>query len=168
MTVRNAQKEDIPALAAFADSVWHEHYDGLIGPGQVTYMVRNFQSEEAIAGQLAGGYRYFLAEDEKGNLLGYCGVHPEEDGRLFLSKLYVSAPNRRRGTGRALLSRAEAFAEEMHDASIWLTVNKHNLGSVIAYLKMGFQFARTLVTDIGNGFYMDDYVMEKQVRLKEK
>ena len=76
--------------------------------------------------------------------------------------------NAGKGTGKELLCRAEAVAEEEGDACIYLTVNKHNLGSVIAYLKMGFQFARTLVTDIGNGFYMDDYVMEKTVRPKEK
>ena len=44
---------------------------------------------------------------------------------------------------------------------IYLTVNKQNLSSIAVYEKLGFVRARELVTEIGNGFVMDDYVMEK-------
>ncbi len=51
--------------------------------------------------------------------------------------------------------------------SLYLQVNKYNHGSVAAYLRTGFAIARTVKVDIGNGFFMDDYVMEKNVRGEE-
>ncbi len=48
--------------------------------------------------------------------------------------------------------------------NLTLQVNKYNHGSVAAYLHVGFVVAKTVKVDIGNGFFMDDYVMEKDVR----
>lgn len=43
---------------------------------------------------------------------------------------------------------------------IQLTVNKHNINSINAYKKWGFKTIDSVVTDIGSGFVMDDYIME--------
>ena len=45
---------------------------------------------------------------------------------------------------------------------LWLTVNKGN-PSVQAYQRLGFSIAAEIVMDIGGGFVMDDYRMEKPV-----
>ena len=39
----------------------------------------------------------------------------------------------------------------------------YNSGSLRAYEKMGFHKVRSLVIDIGGGFVMDDYELEKRV-----
>jgi hypothetical protein len=44
-----------------------------------------------------------------------------------------------------------------------LTVNKYNTSSIKAYLALGFSVTDAVVTDIGEGYSMDDYVMEKTV-----
>ena len=44
--------------------------------------------------------------------------------------------------------------------SIQLTVNKYNTNTISAYKKWGFEIIDSVVTDIGEGFVMDDYIME--------
>ena len=47
---------------------------------------------------------------------------------------------------------------------IRLTVNKHNDNSIAAYKKMGFETIDSVKTDIGGGYYMDDFVMELPIK----
>ena len=44
-----------------------------------------------------------------------------------------------------------------------LNVNKHNEKAIRAYLRNGFRTVESVKNDIGNGFFMDDYVMEKRL-----
>jgi RimJ/RimL family protein N-acetyltransferase len=59
-----------------------------------------------------------------------------------------------------MLGAAEATARNAGAARIWLTCNKHNTASLAAYTRMGFTRIADVVTDIGSGYVMDDYVME--------
>ena len=43
--------------------------------------------------------------------------------------------------------------------SVYLTCNKHNANSLAVYEK-GFKKINEDVTDIGNGYVMDDYIYE--------
>ena len=82
-----------------------------------------------------------------------------EHGVIFISKVYVHKDMRKKGIASSLLKR---LLNDYPDAKKWyLTVNKYNSNSIAAYKKCGFITTRELVTDIGNGFVMDDYVMEK-------
>jgi RimJ/RimL family protein N-acetyltransferase len=55
----------------------------------------------------------------------------------------------------------EDLAKQMHLGKITLTVNKSNINSIAAYQKIGFKNAGSVVTDIGAGFVMDDFIMDK-------
>ena len=48
--------------------------------------------------------------------------------------------------------------------ALYLTVNRENIGSIAAYIAMGFRTVREQVTDIGEGYVMDDLVMEMCIR----
>jgi RimJ/RimL family protein N-acetyltransferase len=88
-------------------------------------------------------------------------VNPDND--VFLSKFYVRQSARGCGVGRAMLNRILAFARA-HDAGrIWLSCNKHNAISLAAYEKLGFNITGDVVTDIGGGFVMDDFVLEMKL-----
>ncbi len=153
---------DYIILESLAREIWEEHYTPIIGKDQVDYMLDKFQSAQAISKQIkTEGYIYYLAK--VGNdYIGYIGVKPKEN-ELFLSKIYVKALYRGKGYGKALMNIIIETAEKKKLASITLTVNKNNLNSIRAYKKMGFKRIDSIVTDIGNGFVMDDYIMEKVI-----
>ena len=84
------------------------------------------------------------------------------DGSLFLSKLYLLSDARGGGTGRVCMEFIEQLARRRGLNLLWLTVNKGN-PAVKAYERLGFRIAADLVMDIGGGFVMDDYRMEKRL-----
>lgn len=156
-----AGREDIQTVAALAREIWEQHYTPIIGAAQVKYMVDNFQSREAIEADIASGYVYTIA-CWKNTPCGYSAIRFDADA-LFLSKLYVLQAFRGKGIAQAMLRAAEEAARQHSVACIRLTCNKYNTGSLSAYAHMGFTRAADIVTDIGGGFVMDDYVMEKRL-----
>lgn len=158
MNIKQSTLEDCAVLAALAEEIWTEHYTPLIGNSQVTYMLENFQSTQSIAKQMTDdAYLYFIAyaDDEP---CGYCAVKWEDEtNTIFLSKLYVKQTHRKKGAAKALL---QSFVSAYPDyEKIYLTVNKNNEASISAYKSIGFEISDSVISDIGNGFVMDDFIM---------
>lgn len=153
--------EQIERVAELAAAIWREHYAAILGDGQIDYMLEQFQSPAAVTGQIGEGYRYFLM-DIGGAPAGYLSIKPEGE-RLFLSKLYVAKDYRRRGVSTKALEHLTDLCKKEGYASIYLTVNKHNAGSIAAYGRLGFRKTREQTVDIGAGYVMDDYVMERKI-----
>ncbi|MBQ8887328.1 MAG: GNAT family N-acetyltransferase [Candidatus Gastranaerophilales bacterium] len=152
-------EEEIKILANLASEIWHEYWTVILSIEQIDYMVDKFQSELAIKNQIEGErYVYNILEDN-GNIIGYFGIAPKED-YLFLSKLYIKKEFRNCGCGRLAFNKTKQLAQQFNKKSIRLTVNKNNINTIKAYEKWGFKTIDAVVTDIGNGFVMDDYIME--------
>lgn len=152
-------EEQVRILAELASEIWHEYFVSIISKEQIDYMVEKFQSYRALKKAIdEEHYTYFLGYDE-GKLVGFCGVKPD-GSRLFLSKLYLHKKSRGRGLSSVLLKRAIAFAEELGKQSVYLTCNKYNQNSLDIYRAKGFETIDSVKTDIGNGFIMDDYIMQ--------
>jgi GNAT superfamily N-acetyltransferase len=151
---------ELDVVASLAREIWYEYYVPLIGKPQVDYMVERFQTASAMAAQMREGYEYFLVRRE-GRPIGYAAVQAQPAERtLFLSKFYLHRDARGAGTGRAFMEFLVQLALARGLVSIWLTVNKGN-PSVGVYERMGFRIAADLRIDIGDGFVMDDFRMEK-------
>lgn len=147
---------DIKELASLASSIWHEYWTCLLSPEQIDYMVENFQSEKAIKEQIEDeNYTYYFIKSDNENV-GYFGISDKRDF-LFLSKIYIRKEFRHKGIGTKAFDKIKELAL---GKPIRLTVNKHNTNSINAYKKWGFKTIDAVVTDIGSGFVMDDYIME--------
>ena len=158
MFQRAADDSDLAAIAGLADEIWHQHFQTILSPEQIDYMVEKFQSYPALKSQVEeDGYEYYQTLVD-GTLAGYIGIHPETDA-LFLSKLYLHKDYR----GRHIATQAFHFLIDLCKnrglKKIWLTCNKHNDSSLAVYHHLGFQVTDTQEADIGNGFIMDDYIM---------
>ncbi len=155
-----ASAQQLARVAGLAREIWYEYYVPIIGRAQVDYMVAKFQTAEAMQAQVDSGYEYFVIHLGE-QPIGYAAIrHDVPDARVFISKLYVLAAHRKSGAGRQCLQYFERLARERGATHLWLTVNKGN-PSVQAYERLGFRIAEAIVMDIGGGFVMDDYRMEK-------
>lgn len=126
-------------------------------------MVDKFQSAEAIEVQLKKGYNYFLIYFA-GLPCGYLALVPDDlEKKLMISKIYVDKDFRGQNLGSDLLEFAIKFAKENKLNKVWLTVNKNNTVSMDWYEKRGFRKVKKVEIDIGNGFIMDDYIMERDI-----
>ncbi len=153
------KKEDIKTLAKLASTIWHEYWVKILSIEQIDYMVQKFQSESAILNQCENErYTYYFIT-ENGENIGYFGILGKKD-YLFLSKLYILKDFRRKGVGAKAFEKIKEIAKEKNYKSIQLNVNKQNTNTINAYTKWGFKPIDSVIIEIGNGFTMDDYVME--------
>ncbi|MCF8030489.1 MAG: GNAT family N-acetyltransferase [Desulfohalobiaceae bacterium] len=161
--VESTNSRDLELVQELAREIWGEHYTPIIGSEQVEYMLRNFQSASAIAEQIRDGYVYYLllSHGVPGGYLSYV-KQPDKEG-LQLSKLYVHRDQRGQGLGRHGLELVQEDCLQLGLDLIWLTVNKYNSDSIAWYRHMGFEYAGSQVADIGGGFVMDDYILEKRL-----
>jgi ribosomal protein S18 acetylase RimI-like enzyme len=99
--------------------------------------------------------RYSIAEVFAGWAQWETGWVADEDGvrgfatveyeawhaRLLLWFLYIAPGWRRRGVGRALLERAEAYGRERGASHVWLETSNVNVPGVRAYERLGYALA---------------------------
>ena len=156
------EKTELEELAVVIHEIWREYYTPLIGAAQVEYMLDKFQSVDAMTRQITEEDYHYYGVLYDGELAGYYAAKPSGDDRVFLSKFYVAARFRGRGFGREMLNHLIDAARAAGANAIWLTVHKQN-PTVDLYHKLGFTITEEIVADIGNGFVMDDYVMEKNI-----
>lgn len=151
-------------VGEMAKEIWTEHYAGIISNGQIDYMVKTFQSPEAITRQIQEGYQYYWICYNR-EPVGYLAIHPEEKA-LFLSKIYIRRPFRGKKLSTCAIHYLTLLCQKNGWDRIWLTVNKHNGDSIAAYKSLGFVKTKELATDIGQGYVMDDDIMELAIPQK--
>lgn len=162
--VRVESDDQIDQLAQMASAIWKEYWPDIIGSEQTDYMVDKFQSASAIKDQMTEqGYEYYVMSDGD-TKVGYLGLQPQpDDERLFLSKLYLYKDARGQGYSSEAFAYLESVCRDRDLDAIWLTVNKNNKKAIDVYKVKGFETVRSQTMPIGEGFVMDDFVMEKIV-----
>jgi len=154
--------EEIAELTQLAAEIWREYYVSIITIEQIDFMIEKFQSVSAITEQIHHqGYEYYLISHDD-FAVGYMSVRQDE-GKLFLSKFYIRKEYRGRGYAGQATAFLEQLCKDRNLSHIWLTVNRHNESSIAIYKKKGFRTVREQIAEIGNGFVMDDYIMEKEI-----
>ena len=147
----------IARTAGLAAKIWPEAYENL-DPLLIEYMIKNFQSHDVIANYISKGYLYFLIECD-GEDIGYLGMNAEKD-TMFLSKIYLLKPYR----GMGLFGRIVDFASDISRRNglkkMYLTVNRENCPAIASYKRSGFKIVGRVDKPIGQGFEMNDYIME--------
>ncbi len=160
-------EQQIEAAAALADEIWHEWFPSILSAEQIDYMVEKFQSVRSMTEQIDSGYTYYILR--KGDArIGYTAIRPDPDGRLFLSKIYIKKEYRGNGYASEVFAFLKAYCREHGLSAIWLTVNKHNDNSIAVYKKSGFRIIGEDVTDIGNGYVMDDYFFQLDIDINKE
>jgi ribosomal protein S18 acetylase RimI-like enzyme len=163
--IRGARPADLAAVAELAGRVWRACYPGIISAAQIEYMLARMYDLAVLEREIAEqGIRYELLEDG-GVLVAFAAWGPATadagEERSKLHKLYVDPARQRRGHGRRLLDHVQAAARAAGARRLILKVNKRNAPAIAAYRRSGFAVAAGMVTDIGGGFVMDDWIMEK-------
>jgi ribosomal protein S18 acetylase RimI-like enzyme len=160
-----AIERDLAAISALAGVIWRAHYPGIISPAQIEYMLAKMYSLETLREEIhARSIRYdrLLVGAE---LAGFAAHGPTGQATLFkLHKIYLHLAWQGRGLGSFLLRHCEREAAQAGADRLVLTVNKHNIKAIDMYRRNRFVITDSVVTDIGGGFVMDDYIMEKSLR----
>ena len=149
----------IQTVVHMAHLIWKEHYTPIIGEEQVSYMLKRFQSVDAIRDEIESGSTQYYLIYSKGKTVGYVGIKLKIS-QLFLSKIYILPTERENGLGRQTIAELKEIASKHGLQTIFLTVNRNNTKSIAAYRKIGFTITGECCQDIGEGYVMDDFSME--------
>ncbi len=156
LEIAAASEKDIPVIHQLATEIWHAHYPGIISMEQINYMLEKMYSETSLIKQLQEGHRFYIAHQD-GLPIGYFSYSKSDNNNFFLHKLYIKTSEHRRGNGSALTD--YLLKELPSNCTLRLTVNRKNYKAINFYFKKGFVIEEVKDFDIGDGFFMNDFVM---------
>jgi ribosomal protein S18 acetylase RimI-like enzyme len=157
---------DFGIVAALAERIWRAHYASIISVAQIEYMLAGRYTDERLRAYVGSDRRWLYILRADGEPVGYFSYAlTDAPGEIKLEQIYLLPALHGRGLGGIMLDHVEAQAHTRGCTMLMLTVNKQNARSIAVYRKRGFVVRAEAMFDIGNGFVMDDYVMEKRLVL---
>ena len=152
---------DLPIIIDLTKKIWPVAYGEILSKSQLDYMIDKFYNETSLREQIEGkGHIFYLAQNENGNYVGFVSYEINcEPHKTKIHKIYVLPETQGTGLGRQFFELVKEKAIENQQNAIFLNVNKYN-NAIHFYTKLGFIKVKDEVIDIGNGYIMDDYVME--------
>ena len=161
MIIRQLPKEELTKVQSIAHRTWPSTFANILSPEQIDYMLNWMYDLKMLESQLEKGHTFLLAEED-GKELGFAGfeLNYAEGPKAKLHKIYLLPEAQGKGAGKALILEVADRARKADQKSLLLNVNKYNQRAIDFYLRMDFQEIYKEVIDIGNGYVMDDVVME--------
>lgn len=163
-TIRKATTADCTLIQKLAQQTFPVTYRGILSPEQINYMMEWMYSLDNIRKQMEEeGHIYLLAYKER-EAAGYVSVQPQEENVFHLQKIYVLPYYQGAHCGSFLFREAIKYIKETHPSpcQVELNVNRHNK-ALHFYEHMGMKKLREGDFPIGNGYYMNDYIMGLEI-----
>lgn len=156
--------DQLPIVIDLTKKIWPVAYGEILSKAQLDYMIDKFYNETALREQIEiKGHVFYLAQDENEKYVGFVSYEiNSEPNKTKIHKIYVLPETQGTGLGRQFFELVKEKAIENNQKAIFLNVNKYN-NAIHFYTKLGFTKVKDEVIDIGNGYVMDDYVMEVNI-----
>jgi RsiW-degrading membrane proteinase PrsW (M82 family)/ribosomal protein S18 acetylase RimI-like enzyme len=162
MTIRTAYPADIPLIRDLAHEIWPQTYGSIISKEQIDYMLDLLYSEKALHEQMEKNNEFIIVYDGV-HAVGFASFGLTEPGVYKLHKIYLLPSQQGRGTGRFIIEQLVKAMQLKGAVALQLNVNRHNPAKSF-YEKLGFVVIKEEDIDIGNGYWMNDYVMELKLK----
>ena len=164
ITISEATIKDIKVIREIAFKTWPVTYGEILSKAQIDYMLDLFYSEENLTDKLVNIGHHFLLLKKNEICLGFASYehHYLNSNSTRLHKFYLLNEHQGKGMGKLMLDKIVALAKENRSDTLSLNVNRFNKAFVF-YQKMGFEIIAEEDIPIGQGYLMEDYIMEKQL-----
>lgn len=163
MKITEATKEQLPIIRDLAYKIWPSAYGEILSQEQLAYMLDKFYSLEALTEQLEERNHVFIVVEEEGTFVGFASYEKNIEGhKTKIHKIYVLPSTQGKGFGVQLVNEIESRAKAANNDTLFLNVNRFNKAQYF-YKKLGFEIAYEEDIEIGKGYLMEDFVMEKKL-----
>lgn len=160
--ITKANETDIPVISMLAHAIWPETYISILNRPQVNYMLDLFYSTESLEKQFKEN-QIFLIAFMNAETVGFASYsHADKAGVYKVHKLYVHPMLHGHGFGKKLLDRIIKDVKPLGATVLRLNVNRLNKAKAF-YEKYGFTVVGEEDIAIGEGYFMNDFVMEKSI-----
>jgi RsiW-degrading membrane proteinase PrsW (M82 family)/ribosomal protein S18 acetylase RimI-like enzyme len=161
LSLRKASDTDVLLIRELSLQVWPQTYAGILTAEQIQYMLHEMYSEAALHKQMKDNHHFFIVYNA-GIPIGFASYSETEPHIFKLHKIYILPLQQGRGTGRFVIAQLIEKIKEEGATALRLNVNRNN-PALTFYQKLGFVPIREEDIDIGSGYFMNDYVMEKKI-----
>lgn len=163
MLLKKAGISELHLIRELAERIWPENYSEILTEDQISYMMEMMYSQEKLERQWNEGIGFYLIRQE-GKNIGYLAteLNYPSHAEYYIHKIYLLPELQGKGLGRKVMTKIFEMAAEEGMRSVVLNVNRYNKARFF-YEKMGFEIAGEVDIDIGKGFLMEDYVMQKNL-----
>lgn len=159
MTITDVSREQLSIIHKLAYRIWPTTFGGILADAQIAYMLNWMYSIPSLEKQMDEGC-HFLLLNEENKAVGYASYQLNiVEGVTKLHKIYLLPAAQGKGLGKLFIMEVIKRAKENKQSFLQLNVNRHNKAAHF-YTRLGFQVVREENNDIGNGYFMNDYVME--------
>ncbi len=164
-SIEKATLADCPLIRTLASNIWEPTYGSILSREQLDYMFEMMYSNESLQKQMSELHHQFFVIYADGVPSGYLSIETVEKDLYEFQKIYSLPSLHGSGIGRFIIEQGIAYLKTIHPSpfTIELNVNRHN-PAVGFYKHMGFHEHATRDFHIGNGYYMNDYIMRMEVK----
>ena len=157
-----ADEKDIRSIQNLALVTFPATYSSIISAEQIDFMMDMMYSETVLRRELEDGVTFLmlLADETPAGFVSF--GKQDNEGLFHLHKIYLLPDFQGLGYGREMFLKAEQEMRAQGAKAFELNVNRHNK-ALDFYKKMGMSIDRSGDFDIGGGFYMNDYIMRKEL-----
>jgi GNAT superfamily N-acetyltransferase len=165
LTFQPGLSRDIPVITALLHDVFRPTYGHILSEEQIKFMLSTIFSQSQMEQQLLEeGHRFIMMFDKK-KLIGFAAYecnHHAESQTCKLHKLYLANGLQGQGLGKLLLNEVIRLARESDQRRLILNVNRGNRAKTF-YYDLGFQVLEEVDISLEHGYFMNDYVLEKEI-----
>jgi GNAT superfamily N-acetyltransferase len=163
MTFSVASISQLEIIQDLAKAIWPDAYSEILSNEQLNYMMEMMYSFDSLERQLKNNNVFLLAKEDN-DFIGFASyeLNFQNSNKTKIHKLYVLTNVQGKGVGKKMILHIQEIAKKNCNSALILNVNKYNKAKDF-YLHNQFEIADSLVVDIGNGYVMDDFVMEKKI-----
>ena len=159
--IREATKEDIATIHALANKTWRVAYKEILSPQQLAYMLDRIYSEPSLQQQFDTGHHFLIAEED--NIpIAFADYNHLKESIYKLQKIYALPEQQGKGIGKFLINYIIETVKQKGATVLLLNVNRHNKAKEF-YEHLGFTVIGEEDIDIGEGYFMNDFIMEKKL-----
>lgn len=160
--IRLATASDFSLIQRMAHETWPDTFSNILSKEQISYMLEMMYSSASLKEQIENRSHQFLIASEGNESLGFASfeLHYKGVEKTKIHKIYILPTAQHKGVGKCLVNKIIDIAKDNRDTALSLNVNRDNLAFQF-YKKMGFEKVGEEDIDIGNGFLMEDFIMEK-------
>ena len=158
--IKGAEITDLNLVRELAYAIWPSSYGSILDPQQLNYMLNLIYSISSLEHQYTVLKHHFVLVFENKIPIGFASYSPHKDASVYhLNKIYVLPDQQGKSIGKKMLNYVTEEIKKAGAASLQLNVNRHNK-ALQFYERQGFKIIREEDIDIGEGYFMNDYVME--------
>lgn len=164
MQIVEATTDHIYNIQVLSNVIWPATFSNILSQEQISYMMDMMYSTSALEKQMNELNHHYLLAEEDGEYLGYLSYELNYKGTPItkIHKIYVLPSIQGKGVGRLFIDAVSKLALKNNNTLLSLNVNRYNK-AIDFYKRMGFDFFASENIDIGNGFLMEDFVMNKDL-----